>query len=273
MATGPVKLLSRFTKMVDSSAANDWDFYFCNVNSVLSSIMVNLGANRYAPLSEKPWLLWVWVQMRAPRDDGLSSEGEAPKLYEIENALSGSLSESGAELVGRITGDNRREFYFYSPDPGSLEMALDGARHAFPDYLFECGTRNDPDWRQYHAVLYPSDVEMQRIQNRRVVNELEERGDDLSIPRIVDHTIYFKSPADRRAFASAAVAAGFTVQSESDFGPEEAARRYFLNLVRADPATLEHIDEVVLQLVELAQRYDADYDGWGCEVQAAPSSR
>jgi hypothetical protein len=35
-------------------ASDDWDFYFCNVNDVLSSIMVNLSAIRRAPEKDKP---------------------------------------------------------------------------------------------------------------------------------------------------------------------------------------------------------------------------
>jgi hypothetical protein len=31
------------------AAPDDWDFYFCNVNDVLSSIMVSLSAIRRAP--------------------------------------------------------------------------------------------------------------------------------------------------------------------------------------------------------------------------------
>jgi len=255
--------------MIESSAADDWDFYFCNVNDVLSSIMVNLGANRRAPMADKPWLLWVWVHMRSSRDDGLSSDTEAPKLYEIEDNLTGSLSESGAELLGRITGGDRREFYFYSGDSEGLDFAIAKVRQTFPDYLFECGKRPDPDWRQYLDVLYPSDADMQRIQNRRVVSELEKRGDVHSIARPIDHAIYFRSPGDRKAFAAAAVAAGFAVLGESDHDTDEGGRRYLVDLVRADPATIEHIDEVVLQLLELAKRYNADYDGWGCEVQTA----
>jgi Family of unknown function (DUF695) len=96
--------------MIESSTENDWEFYFCNVNGVLSSIMVNLGANRDPRMADKPWLLWVWVHMRFPREDGLSSDTEAPRLYQIEDTLTGSLSESRAELLGRITGNGRREF-------------------------------------------------------------------------------------------------------------------------------------------------------------------
>ena len=126
------------------SAESDWDFYFCNVNGVLSSIMVDLEANRRAPLPGKPWLLWVWVHMRFPRDDGLSSDQEAPTLHEIEDFLTGSLSESDGELLGRITGDHRREFYFYSPSSEGVDSAIREVRQAFPEYVFECGTHHDP---------------------------------------------------------------------------------------------------------------------------------
>lgn len=255
--------------MTKPSANSDWDFYFSNVNGALSSIMVDLGANRRAPVPGKPWLLWVWVQMRFPRDDGLSSDQEAPKLYEIEDLLTGSLSESGGELLGRITGDHRREFYFYSSSSEGIDSATKKVRQAFPEYVFECGTHHDPDWHQYRDVLYPSYVDMQRIQNRRVVDELEKRGDDHSIPRPVDHAIYFRTPRDRNAFALAAAGAGFTVGSVSEHDIDQADRRFFLNLVRTHTVMLEDIDRVVLQLLELAKQYNADYDGWGCEVQTA----
>jgi regulator of RNase E activity RraB len=209
--------------------------------------------------------------MQSPRDDGLSSDKEAPKLYEIEDALTRSFSELGAVFVGRITGDSRREFYLYSPSSQNLDTAVNKARQSFSDYVFESGSEHDPDWDQYRDVLYPSEVDLQEIQNRRVVDELEKRGDDHSIARPVDHAIYFRDPIDRSAFAAAALECGFTMHSESDHDTE-SERRYFLNLVRTDPVTLEHINEVVLQLFELAKQYGADYDGWGCEVQTAATT-
>ena len=84
--------------------------------------------------------------------------------------------------------------------------------------------------------------------------------------------MYFRSPADRRDFAAAAIDAGFIVQSEIDHDAEGTERRYYLNIVRTDLTTLEHIDAVVVQLLELLERYDADYDGWGCEVETGAVS-
>jgi regulator of RNase E activity RraB len=255
--------------VIESSTESDWDFYFGNVNGVLSSIMVDLAAKRCAPVAGKPWLLWTWVYMRSPRDDGLSSDEEAPTLYKIEDALTGLLGNSGAKLVGRITGGERREFYFYSPRSEDMDAAVEKVRETFRDYRFESGTQHDPAWLQYRDVLYPSDIDMQRIQNRRVVNVLTKRGDDHSIPRPVDHALYFRSPEKRKAFAVAAVRAGFAVVSEGHETDEGG--RYFLNVVRTETVTLDQVDRSVLELFELAKQYDADYDGWGCEVQTNPA--
>ena len=252
------------------SAEDDWDFYFCNVNDVLSSIMVNLGAIGRAPMARKPWLLWVCVAMRSPREDGLSSDQEAPTLAEIEDKLTDELRmASGAELLGRITGNNCREFYFYAPRNEGLGEAVAKVRESFPAYLIECDSQPDPEWRQYLDVLYPSPMDMHRIQNRRVLASLEEHGDAHSIPRPVDHAFYFRRDEDREAFVAAAIGTGFSVQNESEEAERTDERPFFLNLVRTDPVAIDHINQVVLELVELAERFDGDYDGWGCEVQVA----
>lgn len=252
--------------MAETSAESDWDFYFCNVNEALSSVMVDLAANRRAPMSHKPCLLWVWVKMQSPREDGLSSNDEAAKLYEIEDRLTRSLGEVDAEFVGRITGDSRREFYFYAPT-ADIDAALSSVQKAFPEYTVEGGTRHDAAWSQYRELLYPSVKDMQRIQDRRVVNNLAKRGDVHSIPRPVDHAVYFRSESDRKAFSMAAALAGFSAIHEGDFDTDRNRQRYFLNVVRTDPVELDHINAVVAQLRELARMHNGDYDGWGCEVE------
>ena len=93
--------------------SDDWDFYFAKVNDAVTSIFVDLGLKADAPNEKRPWLLWVWVEMRAPKPDGMVSSGEAAVLHEIGTALDAMIAPvCGAQLVGRITGSRRREFYF-----------------------------------------------------------------------------------------------------------------------------------------------------------------
>jgi len=67
--------------------ADNWDSYFCNVNDVLASIFLNLELRKIAPNSKKPNLLWIWVYMKSPREDGLSSQSEFEMLSAIEDQL------------------------------------------------------------------------------------------------------------------------------------------------------------------------------------------
>jgi uncharacterized protein (TIGR01619 family) len=252
----------------ESVNADDWDFYFCNVNDVPSSLFVNLSAIRHAPRPDKPWLLWIWVHMRAARDDGFSSNEEAPALYDMEDKLTEILdAQCGAEMLGRITGDSRREFYYYAREGEGFESALERFRSGFPEYVIEHGIRRDAEWQQYLEVLYPSLADMQRIQNRRVLEQLKKQGDDHAVPRIVDHMLYFRTASDRAGFVDTAVKSGFRVQYEDHDAAEGCERPFSLNLTRTDPVTSNHIDDVVVELVQLAGRFGADYDGWGCEVQ------
>jgi hypothetical protein len=195
---------------------NEWDFYFSNVNDVLSSLMVNLSAIRRTPDPAKSWLLWVWVHLLDARHDGLSSETEAPMLFKIEDRLSEALSAAcGAELLGRITGDRRREFYFYAATPDGFDNAVKSAKANFAGYRVEWGKQPDPEWRQYRNVLYPAPGQLRDIQNRRVLDRLLEMGDDHAIARMVDHTIYFRPAAARAAYASKAVKLGFGISTRA----------------------------------------------------------
>lgn len=258
---------------IDGDAEKDeWDFYFSNVNDVLSSLMVNLSAIRRAPDRAKPWLLWVWVHMLDARHDGLSSETEAPMLFKIEDRLNECLTAAcGAELLGRITGDRRRQLYYYAATPDGFDSAVKSALDNLAGYRIDCGKQPDPEWRQYHDVLYPAPSQLRQIHNRRVLDQLLERGDDHAITRIVDHAIYFRSAAERAAYASMAVTLGFGIQHESE-DTQSAERPHFLNLTRSDPVTSDHINAVVAELVKLAEQFGGDYDGWGCEVQKTPAA-
>ena len=106
--------------------SDEWDFYFARVNDAISSIFVDLGIRTEVPVETRPWLLWVWVQLQAAKPDGLATNEEARRLNEIGEALDSTVSATcGAQLVGRITGNGRREFYFYAAEPGELAPGIE----------------------------------------------------------------------------------------------------------------------------------------------------
>jgi Family of unknown function (DUF695) len=112
--------------------SDEWDFFFASIGDAVVSIFVDLGIRPEVPIESRPWLLWVHVDMHSPRPDGLSSGEEAPKLKEIGDAIDATVSAlCGAQLVARVTGSGKREFYFHAAEPGPLDEAASQAMKAF----------------------------------------------------------------------------------------------------------------------------------------------
>src|SRR5947207_6122962 len=82
-------------------------------------------------------------------------------------------------------------------------------------YRFDLGSKRDESWSQYLELLYPSPEEFHRIKNRRVVEVLEQHGDQLSRARLVSHWVYFATPEDRSSFLGEVTGRGFTVADGS----------------------------------------------------------
>ena len=241
-----------------------WNFYLCNVNDKLASIYLDLALREVVPIDSRPWLLWVWVDLKTPRPDGLSRSDEAPVLYQIEDALTATISAScRATLAGRITTDGRREFYFYAEENSGFSAAAHQALSAFEGYRFELGSKYEPDWNQYLNVLYPSPEELQRIGNRDVLDVMKRNGDSPAIPREVVHWIFFEAAACRSLFRSEIEGLGYRIDSESEV---ETATPYSIAVSRTQSIEPDEIDGTVLELFRLAQRFSGEYDGWESPV-------
>jgi regulator of RNase E activity RraB len=253
--------------------SDEWDFYFGRVNGVVSSIFVDLGIRPHVPMEKRPWLLYVFVPLQSPTAEGLSSNGEGARLNEIGEALDANVSVAcGAQLVGRITGAGRREFYFYGEEPGPLDEAVSLAMKVFGEYPHECGSTLEPDWDQYLNLLYPSDTNLQRMFNRRVLEALAENGDAHETPRPVDHWLEFPDEDSRAACRDTLVAIEFKVESE--FLSEEPGDEMPFTLVvsRVDSVDTHTINGVTLELARLAQQHGGRYDGWESPaVSASPN--
>ena len=244
-----------------------WNFYFCTVNDVLASVALDLSLRKQAPDLSKPELLWVWVYFKSPRPDGLSSSSEFDSLIAIEKQITQTLEQKfQAILSGRITTDGRREFYYYAGHSDEFESAVAEALGHFPGYKFDCGTKSDPGWNQYLNVLYPSDEDRQRIENRSVLEVLEREGDSLKTPRDISHWIYFRTKGDRDAFWDAIRPLEYRMQSQPD--NPEGAFPFGLCIVRFQSLKQDAVDEAVIELFRRAREFHGDYDGWEAEVIA-----
>jgi Family of unknown function (DUF695)/Regulator of ribonuclease activity B len=247
--------------------SDEWNFYFCRVNDKSASIALDLGLRKQVPDRSKPNLLWVWVYFKSPRPDGLSDSSEFDLLTAIEEKLTETMGRNfNAILSGRITTDGHREFFYYGSHSDEFESAVADAMGNFPGYEFDCGTQGDPGWKQYLEVLYPSDEDRQRIENRSVLDVLEQKGDTLKAPRDIFHWIYFRTKNDRDAFWTAIQQLEYRMESQ----PEKpgGAFPFGLCIVRFQSLKQDDVDEAVIELFRRAKEFHGDYDGW--ETKAIP---
>ena len=67
----------------------------------------------------------------------------------------------------------------------SNDGVIDRSLSSFSRYEYKTGTQDDPSWHQYLSVLYPPEEGVQKIENRRVLEVLQKKGDRSAIARSV----------------------------------------------------------------------------------------
>lgn len=245
-----------------------WDFYFSRVNDKLASLFVDLGIRESAPDKSHPWLVWVWVYFQRPTEDGFCDRTEGEVFAEIEDALTASVEHAvEGRLVGRITSDGHREFYFYAPTFVGFDEAVAAGMQRFGGYQWDAGSNHDPEWDQYLNLLYPTPNDWQRIKNRHVIEQLEEMGDPLEKARPVYHWAYFAVESSSQQFAAAVRDLGYTVTDHRRLENKKDARIWGVKFERVDNADLNSINRITLELFQLAGSLGGDYDGWETSVE------
>jgi hypothetical protein len=243
--------------------SDDWDFYFCRVEDRPASIFLDLGVAAKAPIASLPVMGYVRVRMRAPREDGLSSQDELEALTTLEEALEKLQFDGTVAYVGRNTSDGYRDFYFYLDTAEHWQQRVAGVMRGFAEYAFESGTRNDQGWTTYSDFLHPSEEDRERIQNRRTCEVLEKRGDHLDRERPIDHWAYFPDRQSRDAFNAEAETLGYRIEGliepEGDHG-------YGSRLSSLGRPSLHEIDDQTVPLFRAARAHGGEYDGWETQV-------
>ena len=243
---------------------SDWAFYFSNVDDKLSSIATDLGLANIAPIHSQPFIIYISIQMNKPRVDGLSSKEEANKLWEIEDEINQNLKREKLEFtsVGRLTSDGYRDLYFFGSNKLIIEKSLSESMVKYSDYKFDIGSKEDKEWKSYFEFLYPLPKQLQSIQNFRVVENIQNSGDDLSQEREVFHWINFQNLKKLEEFEKYTISKGFRTLNKG-----KSENIYVIQISRIDKVGFNDIDEYTLNLWEKAKEYEGNYNGWETSIE------
>ncbi|TMV54521.1 DUF695 domain-containing protein, partial [Thioclava sp. BHET1] len=145
---------------------------------------------------------------------GMSANEAFQDLRDMEDLILGGENET-IRYIARQTGAGRCKFYFYASPDLDFSSFMRKIHKAFPEYEIFTFDFEDADWHIYFENLYPNRMGMNEILNRSVYENLEENGDDLDIPRTIDHTIIFRTRDQASEFSKVVERIGFTVKLDA----------------------------------------------------------
>lgn len=242
---------------------DEWDFYPCRVDDGPASIFLNLALITRLEQLDEDTLYAIRVTMVDAAEHDMGGDAEAEVMFPAEDEVVEALQPIGVRFIGRLRNNGGWQMTFMGPaqlEPQVHELA--GAKLTAAGREFSLVSDHDPEWRYYSSFLYPDNERMRWIQDRRVVDVLEEHGDPLTLARRVDHWAYFPDQQTRAAFAMAVAPHGFEVEELDEAEPSRA------HLHRVDSVELDHIHQVTTLLEQLAEEHGGDYDGWETSVEA-----
>lgn len=102
--------------------------------------------------------------------------------------------------------------------------------------------------------------------NTKVVQALKDAGSDFGKLHSIEHHLYCYTEADLRLAISMGTKGGYTVANEGTH--EDDGRTFWsLDLIKRSTPDLATIEKQALEIERIAEEANADYDGWGTEVE------
>lgn len=248
--------------------SDNWDVYFTTINDHFASVLIDMGIAAEAPDSNRPWLLYVWVKLNDPDEHGMIAAKESEAINHVEDALVHEVATSvRAVHVGSVTREGRREFYFYAPTTSGFPESVNRIMQSIGTHQWNFASKEDPQWEHYLQTMYPTVYDRQVMHNRKVLDALSKAGDNLEKERAVFHWAYFTEEAARRQFIDAIQLRGFALDNQLQSDTPDDPYPYGVAFRRIDPLHWNTINDVTIELWELAESLAGSYNGWETSVE------
>ena len=247
----------------------DWGVYLCDsfAYDLPAVIRANLALRDFEYTANYPKRLHLQILYKNANDSGFPTREEGEYVYSIEDAVDEIVEQHGDMLAGVVKCDERvRIFAYIKNELGYYDEISAVMSKNFPDYAYTLAVVDDPDWELYFQALYPDRYEYQSIMNMRLIENIESHGDSM-VPRVLEHCLCFTTEENGEAFLAKVMEDGFIKLSSEALTDNEAIDKehpYELVIGREDD--FENIDEIVWYLMDLAEEFDGEYDGWGCHI-------
>ncbi|QIW15961.1 hypothetical protein A4G20_06260 [Pasteurellaceae bacterium RH1A] len=241
----------------------NWQAYMQALDEKPALTRVNMALKDLAPFEGYGYRLQFAVYFKHPQEDGLPTDEEYEHFIALQNLIDEVVQGLDVIDAGVLTWNGRINFFVYAKNIEGIEEKLVATTKAFGDYKTDCWVDEDSEWEAYLDMLYPNPYALQQMQNNRILMALEEQNDQNDKPRNIQHWLYFFDEAKSQAFAEQAQVQGYEVL-ECETLNDEDGTFYSVSLIHFVPVT--QIDEITWALMDLAQEFEGEYDGWETEI-------
>lgn len=259
------KVIDQETGKIDE----DWCIYLCHAFAydLPAVVRTNLALMNFEFAANYPKRLQLQILYKNADDNGFYSREEEEYLYDIEDAVVEIIEQHGDMLAGVVKCDERAHIFAYAKsESGYYDEISEMMAENYPDYAYTLAVFEDKDWVMYFHALYPDRYEYQSIMNKRLIKNIESNGDSM-VPRVLEHCLFFTTEENGEAFLTKVMEDGFTKLSSENLSNNEAIdKKHPYELVIGREDAFENIDETVWYLMDLAEEFDGEYDGWACHI-------
>jgi len=206
-----------------------------------------------------PWILSVFIKYDSynESDEGLD------EFFETKESLIISLEhEARAVYVGNRLVGEWSEVYFYAEESKKLDTIATKILKP-TGYIYESSVARDKDWSFFDHNIFPTDLELSFMQSAKIISHLQEAGDDISIPREVEHYASFDMSSQKDRFTQKALDIGF--KFKDDISSDEFD--YGVALTKEHSLNMDELEKVITPLMELIKEERGEYELWSTILQ------
>lgn len=217
-------------------------------------IEVNLGDIRNE--SELEYLISVFVKFNALHED----IEEVEEFLNFKERVIDAL-EKEAVYIGMRVVDGWSEFYFYSKESKGIEQKI-ASIFSGSGYVYETSIIRDNKWNFYYKNLFPSDLEMYLIYSKKIVLQMMAEGDNLEVPREVEHYVSFDTASQKERFLKSIDKIGFRYKDDVD--NKELA--HAVAITKEHSLDQDSLEKNISELLELIKKDHGRYELWSAPL-------
>ncbi len=241
---------------------DQWAVFLRQSATAPSVITLDLSWKKTAPVENYSRLFTATIFAEDLLPTGFPTDSETRIADELQQQLIRELEGGQYGLfIGSQVAPGAKTLYFYLKAEAAAEQLAQQLVKDYQKRQVEAAISPDKRWETYINTLSPSLKEQAEIRNDQVLLQLQQAGDALNQPRLIEHWAYFPSPAARQQFQDTVAAASFKILGFDTIDVGKAAR-YGIHMARQDSIHVPYIHQLTWNLTRFAESLGGSYDGW-----------